>query len=57
MPFSELCLIVSLIFAIINVWPFWNPSTAPWRPTAFAISWLFFILWLVLGHGGVALNR
>jgi hypothetical protein len=53
MPLSELCLVVCLIFAIINVWPFWNPQAAPWRPTSFAISWAFFILWIVMGHGGI----
>jgi hypothetical protein len=53
MPFSEVCLIVAFIFAIINAWPLWAAPYQPWRPTAFAVSWLFFMLWLVLGHGGI----
>jgi hypothetical protein len=53
MPMSELCLIVSLIFAILYCWPMWSAQVLVWRPTAFAVSWLFFVLWLVLGHGGI----
>lgn len=57
MAFSEICLIVSLIFAIINAWPVWAANYSPWRPTAFAVSWVFFVLWIVLGHGGVTMSR
>jgi hypothetical protein len=53
MPISEICLIVSLIFAFIYCWPTWGAQIVVWRPTAFAVSWLFFMLWLVLGHGGI----
>ena len=53
MAFSEICLIVCLIFAVIYAWPVWGAPAAPWRPTAFAVSWLFFVLWIVLGHGGI----
>jgi len=53
MPISEICLIVCLIFAVINAWPMWAAAYQPWRPSAHAISWLFFVLWLVLGHGGI----
>jgi len=53
MNLSEVFLIVAVIFAIINAWPFWAAPYQPWRPSAFAISWLFFMLWLVFGHGGI----
>jgi uncharacterized membrane protein YecN with MAPEG domain len=53
MPLSEICLIVCLIFAVIHAWPVWGAPYAPWRPSAFALSWLFFVLWIVLGHGGI----
>jgi len=51
---AEIFLIVSAIFAVINVWPFWTPNTTSYRPYAFAVSWLFFILSVIAGHGGVA---
>jgi hypothetical protein len=50
---SEICLIVCLIFAVIYAWPRWAEPVVVWRPTAFAVSWFFFVLWLVLGHGGI----
>jgi hypothetical protein len=53
MGISEIFLIVSLIFAIIYAWPVWGAPALPWRPTAFAVSWVFFILWVVFGHGGI----
>ena len=53
MPVSQICLIVSLIFAIIFVFPRWAAPYEPYRWSAFALSWLFFIFWLVLGHGGI----
>jgi hypothetical protein len=53
MQLSEICLIVSLIFAIIYAWPFWAPPYEPWRNRSHAISWLFFVIWIVFGHGGI----
>jgi hypothetical protein len=34
----------------------WPAPYQPWRPGAYAISWLFFVLWIVLGHGGVVVR-
>jgi hypothetical protein len=57
MPVSEICLIVALIFAFIFTWPRWpEPAGDLYRWSAFGVSWFFFILWLVLGHGGVSLR-
>jgi hypothetical protein len=53
MNLSEIFLIVSLIFGIINCWPFWAVAAQPWRPYAFAISWVFFVAWVVTTHGGI----
>lgn len=47
-------LLVQLIFAAIAVWPVWTPVYATWRMMAFAISWLFFAIYLVSSHGGFA---
>ena len=55
MALSYLCLIVSLILALFNV--YWWPATFAYRPSLWGASWFFFVLYIVLTHGGVNVNR
>jgi hypothetical protein len=50
MPWAYLALLVSLIFAIIYAWPIWHPTYEPWRNRAFAISWLFMVIFVSLTY-------
>jgi hypothetical protein len=48
-PWQEICLIVSTIFGVIYAWPIWAPPYEPWRNRSFAISWVFFLFWIIAG--------
>jgi hypothetical protein len=48
-PWQEIFLIVSTIFGVIYAWPIWAPPYEPWRNRSFAISWVFFLFWIIAG--------
>jgi hypothetical protein len=55
MNFSFVCLLTSLVLAVLAVLPLSSPSR-PWVSYFSPLSWLFFVLSLVLAHHGINWN-